>query len=837
MVCSPVAPGSKLFAPSPVHVAVTSASTSPVSCSHICNLLKFWLGSPFESFSVAVLGKNWFQFLVSSSQLAAFIVALGSIRHGRLLALFALPRAACVNGLVLGPTDPYAISVTRELWPDSDSGTAEPTGPRDVLGPALSASPLLGSDHVPLPGSSASPSSTRDPPPVILAKRIARSRRSPLALCLLWPGILPCPAGPLPWPVHAARDPSPLPSLPCQSLLPISPTASVPFPLSPPAPASGQLSLPGCFDGRAAVDGQPCLSYSQVAASPSKPLPPAQLSTPPPLSCIPRCHRCLASDHFIAECRDPLCCRRCRRSGHLERDCKLPPYAPSPSRSPLSSFSCPQFRYLSASSAAMDQDNASVRLLCELCFGSDHSRSVCRLAVPAIPDEGEEEDPEELVPEDGSSEGGDPAVDGGDGFMALGNEDGFLPIADAFDYLPAPEAVPDAPDAEDLVESMRPDYVDVFMPHVHLQHFDHLAYAFINPPPLHPDNFILQAADLGCGPDRVYLLPSSRGARVAVFSAPYDRGNAVANGPYLGREATVFFERHDETDNRFIFEHETLAALAIEDYPLEHWQRDHIIHSSGPYANPHTIDPVCLTGLDFSVVLVTVKAESLFDIPKNLNVKNHCSVGTIGKVSIIGFQDLIAPSDDSGPDSGPIPEAESSGDEEEVVLQGGEGYAQVLQALGVPPPLVDHAAPSSAAPAASLVAHAIANAPPSPLVLGDPLRSKPKHIFYRMFLGFFDIVVIGALGESAFYRVPMKKLSLDPSCHGLQVVNLASASIGLIESIARVGPLRRPTLIADILVRGQLPSPEVTVALSFAEDLVMGLSSKVLPGPGGACAA
>jgi hypothetical protein len=100
-------------------------------------------------------------------------------------------------------------------------------------------------------------------------------------------------------------------------------------------------------------------------------------------------------------------------------------------------------------------------------------------------------------------------------------------------------------------------------------------------------------------------------------------------------------------DNRFLFEHEAMAALAIEDFPLEHWGRAHIIHSSCPYANPHSIDPICLTGIDYSAVLVTVKAESISDIPLHLNVKNYCSLGSIAKVSIIGFKDLATSSPQS----------------------------------------------------------------------------------------------------------------------------------------------------------------------------------------------
>jgi hypothetical protein len=264
------------------------------------------------------------------------------------------------------------------------------------------------------------------------------------------------------------------------------------------------------------------------------------------------------------------------------------------------------------------EGSSAARLFCSLCFASDHERSICRLVVPAAieaaggaagSDSEEEEDPEELGFEEdavgGGSEGDAPA----DG------DDGFIPIADGDAFLPAPGDEELVPDGEDLEEPERPDYVDVFMPFVNLRHFDDLSFAFINPPTPQPYNLILQAADLGCGPDRVDLFPSSRGARLAVFSTPQDRENAMNNGPYFGREVSVFFERHDESDNRFLFEHESMAALSIEDYPMEHWQRHHIIHSSRPYANPHSIDPICLTGVDFSAVLITVKAESITDVP------------------------------------------------------------------------------------------------------------------------------------------------------------------------------------------------------------------------------
>jgi hypothetical protein len=277
-----------------------------------------------------------------------------------------------------------------------------------------------------------------------------------------------------------------------------------------------------------------------------------------------------------------------------------------------------------------------------------------------------------------------------------------------------------------------------------------------------------------------------------------------------------------------------MAALSITDFPLEHWNRHLITHSSAPYANPHSIDPVCLTGIDFSAVLVTVKAETITDIPLHLTVKNHCSNGSLAKVSIVAFDDLAPSSHDSnGPDVDPIPEAFSSGDEQEYVeLQGGETYADVLQLMGAPMPLVPHGAPSSAAPAASPVARALANAPPLPSVLGGPVLSKPKLVKVKLRLGFFDVLVEGTDGEWAFFRLPLRRAAEDLGCKGLMVANFATASVGLVDCIARVGPQCLPSLVVDILARGSPPDSTFQVPLEAAIDLVLapaGSSSAVVP--------
>jgi hypothetical protein len=111
---------------------------------------------------------------------------------------------------------------------------------------------------------------------------------------------------------------------------------------------------------------------------------------------------------------------------------------------------------------------------------------------------------------------------------------------------------------------------------------------------------------------------------VAVFASHLDHEHAVSNGHFIGTEASVFLRRFDKTDQRFIFEHESVAAISISRFPFEHWQRQHISHSSGPYANPPSMIPFALLELIYRLSgPVTVKAETITSIPMNLAIKNY----------------------------------------------------------------------------------------------------------------------------------------------------------------------------------------------------------------------
>jgi hypothetical protein len=143
------------------------------------------------------------------------MVSLVGLRHGRLLALFSLHHPALVlaaSGPSLGPCSTPVSAVT----PTSASSA--------ISGPQSSnRSPLPGSRSTSPPAASrvsTVESAPPLPPLTISLPALGKKRRPPLCLLLLAPGILPRPAGLLPWPVHPPVTTfpplllPPLPSLP-----------------------------------------------------------------------------------------------------------------------------------------------------------------------------------------------------------------------------------------------------------------------------------------------------------------------------------------------------------------------------------------------------------------------------------------------------------------------------------------------------------------------------------------------------------------------------------------------------------------------------------------------
>ncbi|KAG2612480.1 hypothetical protein PVAP13_4KG211210 [Panicum virgatum] len=214
-----------------------------------------------------------------------------------------------------------------------------------------------------------------------------------------------------------------------------------------------------------------------------------------------------------------------------------------------------------------------------------------------------------------------------------------------------------------------------------MPHFDHLAFAFTEPPATAPAHVVRRTLQTHGVNPRVRLAPSSRGSQLLIFGDVHDRENTMMRAPLPFLDHTIMLERHNEINNRFLFQHEICAALSIEDYPLEHWNRDHIIHCVAPFANPHYIDPICLSGMDYSAVITVVKAEQLADIPHHVNFKNHDSFGSVGRVYVVHVKDIDGPDSDSDPDS----DGDSDGE-----LDGGESVSLNADSPNPSPPPASH---------------------------------------------------------------------------------------------------------------------------------------------------
>jgi hypothetical protein len=136
-----------------------------------------------------------------------------------------------------------------------------------------------------------------------------------------------------------------------------------------------------------------------------------------------------------------------------------------------------------------------------------------------------------------------------------------------------------------------------------------------------------------------------------MFDANALRKAAINAPPFMGQHHTIVLECQEDTPNRFHFEHEAIVSIAIRNYPLEHWNRERMFYVVGPFANPHSIDLVCLQGVNFSTVLMLVTAEDVADIPLEEYFKNHSGLGAYARVSIMDIEALEEDSDsgDSGP--------------------------------------------------------------------------------------------------------------------------------------------------------------------------------------------
>lgn len=191
---------------------------------------------------------------------------------------------------------------------------------------------------------------------------------------------------------------------------------------------------------------------------------------------------------------------------------------------------------------------------------------------------------------------------------------------------------------------MRSSHVNVYMPPVHLMRYDHLAFAYVDPPAVNPVVTIGDALLCDHRWLRVSMDPSSRATQLLIFDSATDLDDVLLGGLLHEQEHTIVVKRHTN------FGHEAFVTVKIRDFPLEYWVRPHIVHSGGLVANPHFFDPAVIT---------TLKAENVVDVPLTMNYKNHHGSDAVGRLSIVHISALgddtssSSSDDDSDDDDGP----------------------------------------------------------------------------------------------------------------------------------------------------------------------------------------
>lgn len=203
---------------------------------------------------------------------------------------------------------------------------------------------------------------------------------------------------------------------------------------------------------------------------------------------------------------------------------------------------------------------------------------------------------------------------------------------------------------------------------------------------------------------------------------------------------------------------------------MEYWFTPTIVNSVVPFACPIEVDPVCLTGVDYSAVLVSVKSHSLTDVPHFIPIHGFSGLGAIATCLVVRSQETphdrllrlltLPPTTDNMGGGG---RDEDGGD--------GDFPSGIDQDLAAPPPPVrphlDDLVVQLPGGGTMLANH-------QPLVFGVPITSRPKAMEVKLFRGFYDVRVTGNNGEHGFFRIPMRPAG-SPK---LIVANFASCSIG-----------------------------------------------------------
>ncbi|XP_044378196.1 uncharacterized protein [Triticum aestivum] len=367
--------------------------------------------------------------------------------------------------------------------------------------------------------------------------------------------------------------------------------------LSPIAAASA--SVPSYRDAllspRKVLD-RPCRS---APAPRSRPNPPAilcraHLSFPPRIRSRPLCFRCLAGDHLVQSCRDPVRCSRCGGSGHRNFHCS--------SNLPLA---FQRLRLLSHPAMATPARVPSPK-------GCDDEPNVLWIGSHRLT----LSKPLAHSPRSSSpvSEDGDSAP-----LSQRGNDsdaEGSVLPSDAASAVgcTARSATLWSSSASSPGRA-HSTYPDIFVPSGLIHDVGHFCFVHLDTVMLEPYDLIHRAIELHANSPSYHFAATTGCAALIVFDTNADREATMAFFPadYAGVRVTLL--RPEETDNRATTCYDRLVEIEAKNFPLELWHPQGANFVFGHFGVLCCVDQNTLVAGDFTAVRAFVRVESDNDTP------------------------------------------------------------------------------------------------------------------------------------------------------------------------------------------------------------------------------
>ncbi|KAG2606605.1 hypothetical protein PVAP13_4NG061865 [Panicum virgatum] len=383
-----------------------------------------------------------------------------------------------------------------------------------------------------------------------------------------------------------------------------------------------------------------------------------------------QCFRCLATDHHVEACRDPVRCRQCLRYGHRSGACSMVGQSafwariaqraaftssddsPSPPR-PRAPVPLVRSRLGPRRSGALRRSTVGPQ-----------ARELSLLLPPPSPN---------VAPSPVTSTIHHPCP-----HRARHAATPFFPVR------PAPPAGDDSADGHDFAE--------VHMPAVDMEPCRRLAYAFVEPECADPGLFIRTALEQRGGDPPVRLAASSYGSMMVVFRHLFFREETLRRGPLQLSGHILRLVCHEEADFRFVCRYRRLAVLAATNFPPEHWTRERITRAFHVYGQVCCVDKECLETVgdhppdcyygadiaDYSAVRVLVLLDNERIVKPFLVVRNlDGGLAGIARVRVVKFW--------AHPDGAPLPNEHDFsdwGDDDGDAAMPGRATAERFDPLG-----------------------------------------------------------------------------------------------------------------------------------------------------------